>query len=34
MENNKDIILNFTEAFINDEDGPKYKTEKYFLLLK
>lgn len=32
--NNKDIILDFTEAFINDEDGPKYKTEKYFLLLK
>lgn len=32
--NNKEILLEFTKAFIEDEDGPKYKTEKYFLLLK
>lgn len=32
--NNKEIILEFAKDFIEDEDGPKYKTEKYFLLLK
>lgn len=32
--NIKEIILEFAKAFIEDEDGPKYKTEKYFLLLK
>lgn len=32
--NSKEIITEFTTAFIEDEDAPKYKTEKYFLLLK
>lgn len=32
--NSKEIITEFATAFIEDEDAPKYKTEKYFLLLK
>ena len=32
--NQKDIYYDFSKCFIEDEDGPKYKTEKYFLLLK
>lgn len=32
--NSKDIYCDFADSFINDEDGPKYKVEKYFLLLK
>ena len=32
--NQKDIYYDFSEAFINDKDAPKYKIEKYFLLVK
>lgn len=32
--NQKDIYYDFSEAFINDKDAPKYKVEKYFLLVK
>lgn len=32
--NQKDIYYDFSKMFIEDVDGPKYKVEKYFMLLK
>lgn len=32
--NQKDIYYDFSKMFIEDEDSPKYKVEKYFMLLK
>lgn len=30
----KDVYYDFAKCFIEDLDGPKYKVEKYFMLLK
>lgn len=32
--NTKDLYYDFAKCFIEDLDGPKYKVEKYFMLLK